>query len=526
MQLQNNLEINGNLRDYIPAELLVEISQNCLNGSLRINNEAQKFVIYFDAGEIVFAVSNARAFRLYEILLRENQFTKEQLAPFSDFTNDLILSANLVKNNLLGRSEISRFTSIQISEIIKAILDLRTGEWVFSPLVRIKGDIRYKVDLNKILIDFARNRSPEETARRFKSIKEYFAVKRSMPVNIDLNPQEAFVFSRFDESALTIEKIQNLSGLSETTTFSILYTLWLGGFLVRRDWNAAFSESKVAAINDARLKLKKDAPAPGIKPQIINEEQSKAAISAEEDSEITEKEEKAERQITVDEYLAQVENATNFYELLNLEIECDPKEIKLAYFALAKRFHPDLFHRQEDVGQNQKIQTAFTKIAQAYDTLKAESSRRIYDFKLRKELTLRKSAPKSQIDSADDKTQKQNEQASKSFEVGFSLLMDGNLDTALPYLTRAVNFAPDVARYHAYYGKALSADRKQQHKAEAALQTAIRLDPNNIDFRLMLAEFFIQIGLLKRAEGELNRLLTSFPDNHDAKLLLDSLKRK
>jgi hypothetical protein len=40
----------------------------------------------------------------------------------------------------------------------------------------------------------------------------------------------------------------------------------------------------------------------------------------------------------------------------------------------------------------------------------------------------------------------------------------------------------------------------------------------------MLAEFFVQHNLPKRAEGELNRLLAIFPDNKEARVLLDSLQ--
>ena len=42
----------------------------------------------------------------------------------------------------------------------------------------------------------------------------------------------------------------------------------------------------------------------------------------------------------------------------------------------------------------------------------------------------------------------------------------------------------------------------------------------------MLAEFFIRVKLLKRAEGELKRLLSQFPDNKEARSLLDSLQPK
>jgi predicted Zn-dependent protease len=102
--------------------------------------------------------------------------------------------------------------------------------------------------------------------------------------------------------------------------------------------------------------------------------------------------------------------------------------------------------------------------------------------------------------------------------------MEDEYDDALPFLARAAHFAPDNARYHAYYGKALSADVKQRHKAEAEMQTAVKLGPNNPAFRLLLAEFFVEVNLKKRAEGELNRLLAMFPGNREAIEMLESLK--
>jgi predicted Zn-dependent protease len=122
--------------------------------------------------------------------------------------------------------------------------------------------------------------------------------------------------------------------------------------------------------------------------------------------------------------------------------------------------------------------------------------------------------------------QKQNEQATLNFKQGFDFLMNDNPDAAVQFLARAVYFDKNNARYHAYFGKALSADKKHRHKAEAEFQTAVKLDAENAAYRIMLAEFFIQVGLFKRAEGELNRLLAIFPSNREARTLLDSLQKK
>ena len=109
MSFTKNFEIKGNLREHPFAELLIEISKNRLNGSLRIESETQKIVTYFDAGDVVFIVSNARRHRLYEILLREQLITKDRLVSIANFTADFPLSENLLKNKVFPKPRLIFF---------------------------------------------------------------------------------------------------------------------------------------------------------------------------------------------------------------------------------------------------------------------------------------------------------------------------------------------------------------------------------------------------------------------------------
>jgi curved DNA-binding protein CbpA len=260
-------------------------------------------------------------------------------------------------------------------------------------------------------------------------------------------------------------------------------------------------------------------PVPEIKPVA-------AAASKPSATEIKKEEVKApapvKPELTLEKYLAATEAAETHYELLHISHKATPAEIKLAYFGLAKRFHPDLFHKKTDAKTEARIQHAFTEIAHAYEVLREEETRKTYDFKLRRLLQeLEKLSPEER--SKPKVEQKTLTEASEIFEYGFNLLMDEEYEQALPYILRAVHLAPDMARYHAYYGKLLSVDKNQRFKAEAEFQAAIKLEPENPTFRIMLVEFFIQYNLVKRAEGELNRLLTAFPNNKEARALLDSL---
>lgn len=535
MTAPNNLELKGNLREHSFAELLCEISQAKLNGSLRVSSGAQKAVVYFDAGEAVFAVSNARAFRLFELVLRDEKITKQQLLAISDFTNDLILRDYLLKNDLYAKTDLDAIFVRQIEEIFRAAFEWSDGEWIFTPLVRIKADIRFEIKIENLLIEHARALSFEKLRARFENASGSFAVSSSMPVHVNLLPSEAFVFSRFEDAALTIDEINVLSGLSEDETQKIVYALWLGGFLSRRNSGAAFSIQKAAEISSAQLRLKKEEKPPvaqkAAEPKAVFAEPETEDASAEKNEDSEKEKTPSVEEISLENYLSQVENSTNLYESLNLSPETSVAEIKQNYFALAKRFHPDLFHKSEDKIERQRVQNAFSVIVQAYETLKTKSSRDVYDFRMRKELAeLKKKGAAANNDAPktaeEENLEKHNELASENFEQGFNLLMNEEYEIAIPFFARAVHFSHGNARYHAYYGKVLSSDGSQRHKAEAELQTAVRLDANNADWRLMLAEFYSEIGLMKRAEGELKRLLAIFPDNIEAKRLLDSLPQK
>jgi curved DNA-binding protein CbpA len=233
------------------------------------------------------------------------------------------------------------------------------------------------------------------------------------------------------------------------------------------------------------------------------------------------------REITLEEYLTLVEEAESYYEMLRIDLKATAEEVKTAYFNFAKRFHPDKFHKESDPKTVQRIQDAFSEIARGYETLKAKETRDVYDFKLRKHLeTLKTAQPAVAQATEANQTAADPNDAAKQFQRGLDLFMNGDFAESVTFFARAVSMVPGSARYHAYYGKALSKDETQRRKSESELQTAINLDPSSDAYRIMLAEFYIQYGLHKRAEGELQRLLAKFPDHKEALSLLDSLAVK
>jgi tetratricopeptide (TPR) repeat protein len=520
MRSLNNLDISGSLTDHPLAEVLVELLTAELDGSLRLSSRDSKSIFYVRGGELLFAVSNQRRHRIFQMLLDAQILSKQQLVEIGDFTNDMVLSKALRERGTVSGNAVDAIHSRQIETILCDGLGWREGTWSFSTLARARGDLSFRIDVRGHLIRFARELSKEVVVRRFKSFKESFGRLSAVPANISLQPAEAFVLSRIETGLVRIEEINEMTGISDSENLQALYALWLGGFLARRGWNAPFSERRVAEINAAKLEIKQQASQI---PEPIVADPERSAEPAQPVAEPNPKPaSEPKRGISLESYLKQVESADTHYEMLNVPIDATVDRIKQAYFGLAKQFHPDLYYRNTGASEHKRIQNAFTGIAHAYETLRNEESRLRYDYRLRTILDELKRQGKNNV--REQTPQKQLTEASEIFDHGFSLLMDEDFEGALPFLTRAVSMAPEVARYHAYYGKVLSADRSQKFKAEAEIQTAIKLEPEDPLYRLILAEFFIDQNLLKRAEGELNRLLSAFPDHKEAQALLDSLR--
>ena len=507
----SDLELHGSVSTYPISEVIVEIMSSSLSGSLKVSSGDKKAIIYFDSGNLVFAVSNERVFRLLEILLTSGVVDREFLRQSSGVRNDLELAERVVSSNLLYKAEMNEVIRRQCESILAALIQRTEGEWVFSPHARVRSELVHNIDIRWAMVEHARKLSSAAATGRFRSMNEWFGVNPNAN-GIDLEPHEAFVLSRFDNGRLTMGQLVALGGLSQDAALHAVYCLWIGGFLIRHGGNPVFPEHRLAQIRSARLELKKtalDAPRPVPKTEPTPPVEHKPEPGSEPEPEPVE--------IDLETTLSRIESAENYYHVLGIEPSAKVQAIRKAYFRLAKQLHPDRY-RGESAELLSRIEHAFTEIAQAHETLKNNDSRQGYDIRMRKDQREKEEGRLSSGDSS-----RQEDLAAKDFERGFDLQLNGDLEEALPFLARAAYYAPQNARYHAYYGKALSADENQRHKAENELSTAIRLEPQNESFRLMLAEFFIRYKLMKRAEGELTRLLAISPDNKQARTLLDSI---
>lgn len=532
----------GQIKKNPLPELIREISAEGLSGALRLARERAKTVVYFDAGELIYAVSNLRAFRLDQCARRWNMLNEAQLASVQGKTNDLELGSALVEAKILSPEMLDALMARQVTELLYQTLQWSDGDWDFDPRARLASDVRVSVMMKKLLLESARHLPTETISERFKDRAEQISLEAEVPADINLLPNEAFVLSRID-FGLSVNELVAISGLPEAETLHIIYTLALGGFLRREKWPASLSEAEKAKGRMVRTVPVREATPVTANAKVEEKPETETASKGATAAPVEQRDEQGE----LEAFFARLNMATDYYQALGVRRSANVAEIKRAYYALAKRFHPDRFRREVDAERLVQIESAFAQIAQAYETLKDTNGRAVYDTKmLKNDREMRKSTATTMAASNQDR-QNSGQEASKArvetpnfavksepeqkpyqieeiFQQGLKALQRGNNAAAIASLGEAARLAPNESRYRAYFGQAMAKDERLRRSAESEIKAAIALDANNASYRVMLAELYSGIGLLKRAQGELDRALAADPQNEAALRLRDKLK--
>lgn len=515
--------MNGRLREHPLAELIREISAAKLSGALRLERERVKAVVYFNEGEIIFAASNLRMYRLAECALRRNMVSAAQLAAARGIENDIKVAAMLLSAGALSRQALEELWSHQVTDVLRPVLLWTDGEWEFDARVRLVEDVRVVIDTKRLLVEAARRLPSDYVVKRFLNTNEFLRTVPSHESEIELLPVEAYLLSRA-EGYRSVREMLSASGLPEEECLRAIYALAFAGHLQRDGWPHAFSEQEVQKALEIKAALAQKAPAHA----------AGASKSAPEKTAEKAAQEVRDERAELEEMFERLERAQNYYQVLGVNRNIKPDEVKRVYHKLALRFHPDRFRKDADAALYARIESAFAEIAQAYETLSDKQARAVYDLKL----TTQKSAPatgakKSAASekghaatategaktpaSADDK-------AETNFQMGLHALQQGNAVLAATHLFEAVRLAPRQARYHAFYGRALAANPETRQKAEAAIKAAISLDAANASYQVMLAELYIQLGFERRAVSALERALALEPRHEAARRLMKDLK--
>ena len=462
--------MNGQLSEQPLAELIREISAKSLGGRLRLEHDRVHVVVYFDNGNIAYAASNLRTLRLREYVRKSDLVSENKL---DDRVPDLELLKRLCANNLLSATAAEQIQTKQVADVLRLALLWTDGAWEFETRSRLEEQLNLNLDIDTLLLEAARRLPADFVASRFSDRTEVITPVSEPLVNNNLLPAEVFLLSRLDQPA-SLRDLVAVSGLGEKETLQLVYSLALTGVVQRQQWNSVLSDQK---------------PSPPPRPVAPATAPPEPPIEREQPREIN--------LTDVESFLVRVKTAQTHYEVLEVNREVSAESLKKIYYQLARNYHPDRF-RKSHAALVTRLEAAFARIKQAYDTLRDDNLRANYDTKLaarkKTEPVAEPKAPTSQPEAFVERVEEPGVPATES------------------------------AADRAQRGRMLAANAKTRRAAEAELLAAIKLDPKNAEYRVMLAELYRDLGLKLRAKGEAERAVAADPNNRKARDLLQALK--
>ena len=492
--------MNGQLSEHPLGELIREISSKKLSGRLRLQHQQVVVVAYFEDGVFLYAAANVRTLRLGEYLRKNNIVSEEQLESIGDKKSDLQLAAALAAENLADTSVVKSVQLRQQADILRLALLWTEGTWEFDHRSHLNEKVDFKLNVNDLFLEAGRRMPLQFAASRFRNQHELISLNQDSTNPQTLEPTEGFILSRLDQPT-PLQELLALSGLSEHDTLRIIYSLALAGYVNRENWHNAFRGESVATRST-----------------------DTQPVAAEPQQPV------AEQVVDLTGFLERVERATTHYEALAIGDEAAASDIKKAYYDTARVYHPDRFRRDYDESIHSRVEAAFARITQAYEILGDTGSRATYDSKLRAHMKSNQPPPPRTVPPtttvappAETPAQWSQVEVEQQFKNGLAALQRGQTNEAIAFFAVAAKSSPNDARYRAFHGRALAANESTRRRAEGELRAALQLEPENPDYRTMLAELYRDLGFALRARAEAERVLAAAPNHPGARKLLSSL---
>ena len=504
-----DVELQGTLSETHLAELTRVIHAQRKTGILHVQKDNISKRLYFRDGAIVFANSDADSDRLGQFLIRGGMIdaaSYERAAIIMKQTRRR-LGMTLVALGSLDAEKVDALVNEQVEQIIYSIFAWETGQYGFEAIDNpVEDDIALKLSTDAILLEGVRNMASNTAIRKAIGNMDsiLFPIETSLldDGNVQLTSSEGFVLSRVDGKT-SVADLAAISPLGEEGTLRCAYGLISAGIL-------RVEEPKAKTTTRSK---RVEAPAksdPQRKPM----------------DEAAPKDDSEAIRGDVAQRLASLDGAT-YYEALEVSKGAAPSVIKKAYYALAKKYHPDR-HVRGSLGDLQAdLEQILSKLADAYEVLSSPPKRLRYDHALPRD---KQREPANDRDENRDSVQTIQTPldvvADRKYGAGMNYYNVADYHHAVENLREAVRLAPSNIQYHKLLGQALTKNPKWRKQAEGHFLRVLEAEPYDEECYLELASIYEENGLPTRAKKMYEHVLTLDPDHPIAteKLLTNDTK--
>lgn len=450
--------------------------------------------VYVAAGEVVFASSSLNEDRLGEWLVRAGTITRQQ----RDASAELISTSGkkhgtiLVEQGVITPRELVDGVKFQVRQIIISLFSWRSGQYAFEegPLPA-RDIIPLRMSTGNVIIEGLRGLDWRVIRASLPPLTTIIrpAIDPSLLYQqADLEQDHRTVLSLIDGKK-SIDEICALSEIGDFNTLKAVYVL-LALRMAEKGELKTKEEMKFAheAVRETLETGKPAEPA---------------------------QEQPATREALQDAYDRM--DQQDLYELLGVDRNATPQEIKKAYFSLAKRYHPDRHFSADMSTMKEKLEALFAAIHDAYTTLADRDQRAQFDRYLAGGAPGRRARERGRAKRPDNGTL-----AKARFEEGMRLFNAGDFWSAEEAFDWAARLDPGNAEYEFRRGLNLSRMPRRGRDAEKSLARAIEMAPSNIGYYLELGRFYARLSLKAKALAVFQEALKQDPH---ADLIRDAMGR-
>jgi curved DNA-binding protein CbpA len=528
--------LQGDLTRDALGDVIRKLYVNRKSGILHLAQDKTSKRIYFRKGSMIFANSDVETDRLGEFLIRQGLIDREAFEKASRVMRETgnRFGRTLVELGFATPEQMEAKVVEQIQTIIYSLFSWTSGEYRFeqheSP---VDEDIVLNLSTADIILEGTRRMDDMGKVRRalgdpnrvLQTTEDPLLLYQKMST---LSQSEYFILSRVDGLS-SMADILSISPIGEEQTLRCIYGLVSAGVIEPKGGPAPLEEDGVkVAPSPAPPPARAAAPAPPPpapayrppppapppppKVEIPKPEARAGKAKAEPPAEPAgpSPEEIAVHEDIIEKH-ASLREAT-LYDLLGITITANDQEVKKAYYAMAKKYHPDRHHSPYLRDVHGLLEELFGKITDAYQMLSSPLERNRYDAKIRAEGPAAVVAAGGTPTSEEANEAARRRAAEERYKEGKRHFDEMHFFDAIQCLREAVRLFPKK-NYHKLLGQALMKNPKWLREAEEQFRLALKMDQFDAESYMGLGDIYESEGMKSRAQKMYEQAATYDPEN-------------
>ena len=541
--------MQGDLSRETVADAIRTLYVNRRSGILHLAQGKTSKRIYFRKGSMIFANSDVESDRLGEFLIRQGVIDRDGFEKTAETMKETghRFGRTVVELGHCTADEMEQKVVEQIQAIIYSLFDWDEGDYQFEQHENpVDEDIVLNLSTADIILEGTRRLEDMDKVRRALGDSSGILEQNEDPLLLyqkmtTLSQSEYFILSRVDGMS-SLDDIFAVSPLDEDETLRCIYGLVSAGVLVLKGGARAESVSGDAAPapKPSPPPPKPEPPSPPPKPDPpkakLAEPPPRPAVSATRPppsappmkADVPPELRPSPEEMAVRDEISQKHASlsdSNLYDLLGITITANDDEIKKAYYAMAKKYHPDRHHSPNLRDVHGLLEELFSKITHAYQTLSSTADRHRYDQTL-------KHGDGADASAGDEQTAKKADQASEAalkrqaaerYAEGKTHFDEMHFFDAIQSLREAIRLYPKNL-YHKLLAQALMKNPLWAKEAEEHFRAALKLDQFDAESALGLGQIYEDKGMMMRAQKMYEQAATYDSENEEVQKKLGTQK--